>query len=234
MDAEDLLGSLIRGALTSRGKRSRGALRALTRPGSPLMNPKTLLAAAGLAWGMYEAATQKSQASFGGPGAPGGPVPPGPGGPLPPLPGGASATPPPLPAAGAAAATAHGAPAADVPEAVARLLRLTISAARADGRLADEERRRILEHARASGAEAIVQREIDNPRPLAEIVPGVQDPQLKQDLYVLAFTIVRADESVSGAERIYLAQLAHLLGLDAATAARLETETAARIDQAAS
>jgi uncharacterized membrane protein YebE (DUF533 family) len=43
---------------------------------------------------------------------------------------------------------------------------------------------------------------------------------------------VRADEQVNGAERIYLAQLAHLLGLDAATVARLETATAARIDEA--
>ena len=41
---------------------------------------------------------------------------------------------------------------------------------------------------------------------------------------MLAFTIVRADETVSGAERIYLAQLAHQLGLDAATAARLEQD----------
>jgi hypothetical protein len=224
MDAEDLLGSLVRGALTSRRKRSRGALRALTSVGGPLLNPTTLLTAAGLAWGAFEAATRKPEATgFGGAPTPaGGPYPPIPGG-VPPLPTGAGA-PPPLP-------TAAG---ADVPEAVARLLRLTISAARADGTLSDEERAQILAHAREKGAEAIVQRELDNPRPLAEIVPGVQDPQLKQDLYVLAFTIVRADESVSGAERIYLAQLAHLLGLDAATATRLESETAARIDQAAS
>ena len=31
------------------------------------------------------------------------------------------------------------------------------------------------------------------------------DPAVKKDLYVLAFAIVRADENVSGAERIYLA-----------------------------
>ena len=46
----------------------------------------------------------------------------------------------------------------------------------------------------------------------------------------IAFAIVRADESVSGAERIYLAQLAHQLGLDAASVASLEAETAAKID----
>ena len=54
----------------------------------------------------------------------------------------------------------------------------------------------------------------------------------RRDLYVLAFTIVRADETVSGAERIYLAQLAHALGLDPATAAALEQQTAAAIDGA--
>jgi uncharacterized membrane protein YebE (DUF533 family) len=52
----------------------------------------------------------------------------------------------------------------------------------------------------------------------------------KHDLYVLAFAIVRADESVSGAERIYLAQLAHQLGIDPASAAALERTTAATID----
>jgi uncharacterized membrane protein YebE (DUF533 family) len=41
---------------------------------------------------------------------------------------------------------------------------------------------------------------------------------------------VRADEAVTGGERIYLAQLAHQLGLEAAVVARLETEAAARID----
>jgi len=43
---------------------------------------------------------------------------------------------------------------------------------------------------------------------------------------------VRADEGVSGAERIYLAQLANHLGLEPETTARLEEETAARIEQA--
>ena len=82
------------------------------------------------------------------------------------------------------------------------------------------------------GAEALVLREIESPRPLGEVVAGVTDPQLKEQLYTLAFTIVRADESVTGGERIYLAQLAHRLGLDAPAVARLEGEAAARIDAA--
>jgi uncharacterized membrane protein YebE (DUF533 family) len=44
---------------------------------------------------------------------------------------------------------------------------------------------------------------------------------------------VRADEQVNGAERIYLAQLAHLLGLDPAAVSKLEATASAKIDQAA-
>jgi len=113
---------------------------------------------------------------------------------------------------------------------VIRLIRLTIAAARADGELGLDERQDILEYARESDAEEVVENELRNPRPLADIVAGPLDPQLKQDMYVLAFSIVHADEGVSGAERIYLAQLAHQLALDEETTARLEREALARMD----
>ncbi len=58
------------------------------------------------------------------------------------------------------------------------------------------------------------------------------DPAFKEQLYTLAFAIVRADETVTGGERIYLAQLANRLSLDAAAVSRLEAEAAARIDAA--
>jgi uncharacterized membrane protein YebE (DUF533 family) len=114
---------------------------------------------------------------------------------------------------------------------VVRLIRLTISAARADGELTDQERQQILEYARESDGEAFVESELKNPKPLAEIVSGSLDPQLKRDMYVLAFGIVHADEGVSGAEQIYLAQLAYQLGLDQETTGRLEQETLARISE---
>jgi uncharacterized membrane protein YebE (DUF533 family) len=133
--------------------------------------------------------------------------------------------PPPLPEAGA---TEGG-----LSPAVLRLVRLTVSAARADGELSLEERGAILEHARKVGAEPVVAQELTSPRPLAEIVGGVTDPALKKQLYTLAFAIVRADENVSGAERIYLAQLAHQLSLDAAAVASLESEAGAAIDASA-
>jgi uncharacterized membrane protein YebE (DUF533 family) len=206
MDAEDILGGLIRGALQSRGGR-KGYRRTQGNLGS-LINAKNILAAAGLAWGIYEAHQQQKAAGV-SPSATQrvGPVPP--------------TMPPASPAAGG------------LSPAVLRLVRLTVSAARADGELSLEERGAILEKAREVGAEAAVAQELTAPRPLAEIVAGVSDPELKAQLYTLAFAIVRADESVSGAERIYLAQLAHQLGLDAAAVASLESKAGAAIDASA-
>jgi uncharacterized membrane protein YebE (DUF533 family) len=205
LDAEDILNGLVRGALGSRKKSWKRAGRAVR--GGGLVNAKTLLAAAGVAWGLYE--TWQGQQA--------------------PPPAGPPTTPPPLPV------SAVPPPPVDdsgLPAPVLRLLRLMVSAARADGELGPAERERILAEAREVGAEALVRGELESPRPLGEIVAGVTDPEFKEQLYTLAFTIVRADEAVSGGERIYLAQLANRLGLDAAAVSRLEAEAAARIDTA--
>lgn len=240
MDIEYLLGSVIRGALGGRRKRSRRASRFLTGGRGSFLNTSTILAAAGVAWGMWET-YQKKTGGFAGPGAPS--VPPGttpstatpsrdasrsvPRTPQPTASGPAGSTP------DAGPPGAAGMERVPPPDTVPRLISLTICAARADGILGEEERAGILEQARAAGAETLVQSEMDHPRPLAEILAGVSDPDVTKELYVLAFSIVRADESVSGAERIFLAQVAHQLGLDAATVARLENDTAARIDATA-
>jgi uncharacterized membrane protein YebE (DUF533 family) len=220
VSAERLIGALLQGALGGRRKRSRGALRYLTGGRGSLVNASTLMTAAGLAWGAYEAATRNRGVA----GAQ--PSPPLPGtGPLPPLPGvpmgqsSASAAPP-LPGA------------AEAPTDLLRLVRLTISAARADGSLSPEEQEAIVAHARAVGAEQLVDYEVRNPRPLSDIVAGVTSEKAREEMYEMAFAVVRADETVTGAERIYLAQLAHALGLDPAAAARIEKEAAARIDAA--
>ncbi len=219
MDAESIVNGLLRGALGGRGKRSRGARRALGRRGS-LINATTLLAAAGVAWGVYE--TWQGQQSRTVPARPA----PGSGAMPPPRPGTtpAASGPPPLPTTGAAP------PPPALPEPALRVVRLMISAAGADGHLGPRERDAILAEARTVGAEDAVARELESPRPLAEIVAGLDDPKLKADLYTLAFGIVRADETVSGGERIYLAQLAHQLGLEPAAVTRLESEAASRID----
>ena len=133
-----------------------------------------------------------------------------------------SATPlPPLPSLAAA----------NVSPDTMRMLRLAISAAGADGIVSDGERTAIIEQARKAGVGEIVETELSQPRPLREVVAGVTDPNERATLYVLAFSVLRGDEQPSGAERIYLAQLANLLGLDPAEAERLEKSAAASIDK---
>ncbi len=117
-----------------------------------------------------------------------------------------------------------------LPSEILRLIRLAVSAARADGTLTAEERTMIRDRARSAGLESIVDTELSVTRSLSDIVAGVTDRAVKRDLYILAFAIVRADESVSGAERVYLAQLAYQLGLDSETVAKIEAETATKID----
>jgi uncharacterized membrane protein YebE (DUF533 family) len=121
------------------------------------------------------------------------------------------------------------APVAASPDAM-RMMRLAVSAAHADGPMNDQERAAILLQAKQVGIDAVFGPEMTQPRPLAEIVTGVTDPAERATLYVLAYTVLRADEQVTGAERIYLAQLGNLLGLDASTVAKLETDTGERID----
>jgi uncharacterized membrane protein YebE (DUF533 family) len=211
MDESILFNGVLRSVLGGRRRRGRRALRYLTRnSGSFWMNPTTLLTAAGVAWGIYETMQSGSQGSGGPVGATGSTG----------SPPAAAAAMPPLPAIGSSSVS---------PDTM-RLLRLAISAASADGVVTDEERKTIVEQARGAGVGEIVEAELGQPRPLREIVAGVTDANERATLYVLAFTVLRGDEQPSGAERIYLAQLANLLGLDAAEAQRLERSAAASID----
>jgi uncharacterized membrane protein YebE (DUF533 family) len=224
MDESMLLNGVLRSVLGGRRKRSKKAMRYLGGPlggslgsigGSLLSNPNVLLTAAGVAWGIFET-LQQGQAGTSAPGTPTGTGFPSQGAPgtTPPL--------PPLPVVGNAAAP--------VSDPALQIVRLAISAANADGAVSEQERSAILEHARGAGVEQIVEAELSNPRPLAEIVAGVSDQTQRATLYVLAFSIVRGDEQPSGAERIYLAKLAHLLGLDPKTVQQLEQNAARRID----
>jgi uncharacterized membrane protein YebE (DUF533 family) len=206
-----------------------------------LSNPTALLTAAGLVWGLIESLQGHGQAPHGaytpatgaaaggasgtnagsgGAGSPLGTTGAGltpsqtAGGPVPPLP-------------GMSPAPASGTPTLDD---ATRLVQLAVSAARADGSLNDDEHTAILERATAAGVGPAVAHELERTRPLADIVAGVSDPGQQATLYGLAFAIARADEGVNGAERIYLARLAHLLNLDAGAVARLEASVAARIE----
>jgi uncharacterized membrane protein YebE (DUF533 family) len=219
-----LLGALIEGALGSRRKKGKKTLRHLTGGSGSLVTPQTLLAAAGLAWGVYEAATRNRPT----PGAAPPPIPGAGGGTPPPIPGAPASAPPPLPS------PIPGAPVDDdeYPPAILRVVRLAISAARVDGALTPQELQEIMLRAREAGAEEVVEREIRAVRPLSEIVGGVVDLQERKELYGLAYAIVRADEGVGGAERVYLAQLGHALGLPDDVVRRVEEETDRGIDEA--
>jgi uncharacterized membrane protein YebE (DUF533 family) len=232
LDIEGLLGSVLRGALGGGRKRKRGALSYLAGGRSSFLNASTLLTVAGVAWGLWESAQASSAAPVTTP-APGAPPAQGLAVP-PPIPGSATAgtgvpltTPPPVPGT----AAPSGAPA--VPPDVLRVLRLTLAAARADGTLEPRERDAILTRARELGAEPLIAAEFDAPRPIAEIVGGVSDPQTRQDLYTLAFAVVRADETLTDGERTWLTALAGQLGLDATTVEKLEQHAASRITAAA-
>ena len=224
MNPDFLINGVLSSVMGAGGrKQSRRALRYLTRgQGSFWTNPTTLLTAAGLAWGVYDTLADKANpnSQWGGGAGPGTPGPP-PGAP-------ASATPatplPPLPNIGGAA------PTPTVEDETRRLVRLAVSAANADGVMNERERAAVLQQAQAAGVGDIVEHELQQRSTLADIVAGVTDPAQRATLYVLAITILRADEQLTGAERIYLAQLAHLLGLDPATVQRLEKDTGERID----
>ena len=211
-DPARLLSIFLGGALGRSGRKRAGRAASFIGGHKGFMTASTLLSAAGVAWGIYDS-LQENQSVAGPTGAIGAMSTAG-------VPGVAGvSTPPPLPAATAA-----------VPDEVLRIVRLAVSAANADGSLAPNERALILAKARETGVEGSVESELSRPHALSEIVRGISDPAQKKDLYVLAFTIVRADEAVSGAERIYLAQLAHQLGMDPALVAELEQATSNRID----
>jgi hypothetical protein len=233
MGLASMIGAMVGSALDVRGKPHRRAQRYLTGPsGRSFLDASTLMTAAGLAWGAYE--VFRTRPGAGGstttvlPELPPRHAPPStttvvrdelPGA-LPPLPEVAGP-------ASAALPTQAASPA--LPLGAQQLLRLTVAAAKADGTLGEEEYGRILATAHEHGVGEIVAKELAAPRPLAELVAGVRDPQHKADVYALAFGIVRADLDVTGPERIWLARLATHLGLDRATTDRIESETAARI-----
>ena len=216
MNPDMIIGEVISSALGVRyGRRHRHHPFDLIVGGHPWwLNGGTLLTALGLAWGMLDTANA----------APAAPRP------------STVTTSAPQPGAATTAAAAHAAatvPAVPtVPIEVARVVRLTVSAARADGALTDVEQDAIRTRARAVGAEALVDEELKTPTPLSRLVAGVPATS-RNELYTLAFAIVHADGVVAGAERIYLAQLAHALGLSAEESAALEQTAAERLAAAA-
>jgi uncharacterized membrane protein YebE (DUF533 family) len=213
MDESALLNGVLSAVLGGRGRRRRShrALNYLTggRRGSFWTSPSTLLTAAGMAWGIYE--TMQQSGTFASMGSD------------------RSMSPEGVSSAGSHGSAPTGPPSTVSPEAL-RIVRLAVSAAYADGSVSDIERAAILDQAKTAGVAEIVEAEMQQPRPLADIVSGVSDAAQRATMYVLAYSMVRGDEQPTGAERIYLAQLANLLGLDVATVQELEQKAAHRID----
>jgi len=225
----DILSIVLRGAMGRSGrKRARRATRFITGNGG-FLTASTVLAAAGVAWGIFDSVRGQNV-----PQVPNVPNVPG----VPNVSASAAGgrygeTSPKF--AGVSGASAGGPPpiplaAAVIPDPVLQMIRLAVSASRADGELTAQERELILARSKAAGLDAVIEAELTATRPLAEIVRGITDPAARKEFYVLAFTLVRADETVTGAERIYLAQLAHQLGLAPAAVAAIEAETTAKID----
>jgi uncharacterized membrane protein YebE (DUF533 family) len=211
----DILSVVLRGAMGRSGrKRARRATNYLTGNGG-FLTASTVLAAAGVAWGIYDSVKGQDVPAYAAEGRFGETSPK-----LAGVPGASIGGPPPIPVLPA-----------DLPNPVLQMIRLAVSASRADGELTPQEREQILARATAAGLAAVIEPELtQTSRPLADIVRGVTDPAARREFYTLAFTIVRADETVTGAERIYLAQLAHQLGLDPAAVVAIEAETMAKID----
>ncbi len=169
-DPAQLLSIFLEGALGRSGRKRARRAASFVSGNRGLISASTILAAAGVAWGIYDSLKQQgvqgvqgAQAAYAAQGAP-------------------------------ATIIVHDAPGASpVPAEVLRIVRLAVSAARADGQLTAPERALILEHARKAGVEAAAEQELAEPRPLADIVGGVTDETARKDLYQLAYTIIRAE-----------------------------------------
>jgi len=241
MDPEQIIGQLIGGFLGGKKRRSRGGfgLSALGLGGGrhgygqsrgSLINAGTLLTVGGLIWGALETMQQQGGAPASPAGAPPPPATPSTGSargvlssdvppltvppPLPPIPG---ATPPPLEAA----------PTVPVPPALAPLVQLAVSAARADGELSEEEIAVIRRRAGDLGATALVESELQQRRALDTITPAFATPEQREVAYALAYAVVHGEDAVSAGERMYLTQLQRLLRLDHADVERIERDTLA-------
>lgn len=95
-----------------------------------------------------------------------------------------------------------------------------IASARADGSLDDAERERIVSRLERAGLteeeRAFMERELDSPRPLHEIVAAVTSRSDARQVYAVSLLAVEVD---TDAERAYLETLRKALELDPETAA---------------
>jgi len=228
MDVSRLLSSLLGGVIDARPKKHDKVSRFLSGSSGSVWNAKTLLTVGSLGWAAYEIFRTRSGAGGATTSLPGQPVVAG----TTVVPSAPTATPrtppplPPLPLPSSAASTSlGGAPI----EPARRLVGVLLAAARCDGELGEAEYGRLVDIAREADAAALVGDELRHPTPIERLAGGIPEPRAREDLYRLAFGIVRCDEGVSPAERAWLTQLSAALGLDAALVSNLEREVVAGI-----
>jgi uncharacterized membrane protein YebE (DUF533 family) len=103
------------------------------------------------------------------------------------------------------------------------LIRGMIAAAHSDGQISPVERTRIVQQLQAGGADAedrrVVEREMEAPRGLDELVAEARRHDLAQEFYLASRAAIDGE---SEAHRAYLADLRQRLGLSEAEAAEIE------------
>ncbi len=105
--------------------------------------------------------------------------------------------------------------AASLEQGATLVLKAMIAAAKADGRIDDAERDRILDKMREGGADddtlAFIAEEAATPLDIDALVSGVSDPQMAAQVYAASLLAIKVD---TAEERAYLAALNKKLGLD--------------------
>jgi len=106
-----------------------------------------------------------------------------------------------------------------------RLLRAMIGAARADGHIDNEERRRINEQVTILGLDAsaaeFIQQELEKPLNPVDIALGVSGAEEAAEVYLASLTVLDLDNPM---EEAYLQHLATALGLDSALIAQIHQQ----------
>ena len=105
----------------------------------------------------------------------------------------------------------------------AQIIRAMIAAAKADGHIDEEEKKRIdqqiAEMNLVDGATDFIASELDKPLNIHEVVEGVDDPEAAVEIYLASRMVVDVDNIP---ERIYLKSLARELKLSDELVARLD------------
>ncbi len=105
----------------------------------------------------------------------------------------------------------------------AQIIRAMIAAAKADGHIDEDEKKRIdqqiAEMNLVDGATDFIARELDKPLNIHDVVEGVDDPEAAVEIYLASRMVVDVDNIP---ERIYLKSLARELKLSDELVARLD------------